>query len=290
MDFKEHAAAGKLCASVALLLSCATAVRTAEERRPKVALCFFGLVKNTTELDIRNYRAAIVEPLQAAGFDVEGFLHTYRMHSFGNKRNREAVTQLRTNESIAMWRTLVPFRSVQVTDPVVADARFCPISKYLQHGDPWPTNPVVSLMYFLRQQYSLWSVTQELAAHRSEFAAAIYLRPDVRFLDKLDMRTFQQIVNSNRRAIATPNWQVWRGVNDRFAFGKTTDMIVYGERMLELDEYVKRSMPHAEEYLRDYLRSKKIETIGISTRFQRVRADGHAEENDSALGDPSFQY
>src|SRR3546814_1478362 len=88
-------------------------------------------------------------------------------------------------------------------------------------------------MYFLRQQYSLWTVTQAFKEHKDEYAAAIYLRPDVRFLDKLDVNALSQIVNGNSRTIATPSWHTWHGVNDRFAMGKPADMVTYGERSEE---------------------------------------------------------
>src|SRR5690554_4322399 len=111
------------CVTLCLLL---LVTSTQASDKPKVALCFFGLVKNTSDADIRNYRAAIFEPLQASGYEVEGFFHTYRMKSVGNRRNGEMGAQLRTDESIALWQTLVPFRAINVTDPMLADAHFCP--------------------------------------------------------------------------------------------------------------------------------------------------------------------
>src|SRR3546814_18877936 len=107
-------------------------------------------------------------------------------------------------------------------------------------------------MYFLRQQYSLWTVTQAFKEHKDEYAAAIYLRPDVRFLDKLDVNALSQIVNGNARTIATPSWHTWHGVNDRFAMGKPADMFTYEERRLGMDEYVKHKVEHSERYLKDY--------------------------------------
>lgn len=279
-----------LAAVVATLVCCvALAAAAAAEQRRKVALCFFGLVKNTTELDMANYESAIIKPLRKAGYDVEGFMHTYKLSMYGNKRNNEAATGLRTAESIEMWRSLIPFRAVDVTEPDVADRAFCPMSRFFAHGDPWMDNPVVSVVYFLRQQYSLWRVTRALRKHDNDFVGAIYLRPDVRFLDELQVDVFDRLVHTSTRAIAVPVWHSWHGFNDRLAFGKTADMIVYGQRMTKLADYTKNAPPHAERFLHAYLNESGIAVEGLWMRFQRVRTDGSIEDADKELEKQDFR-
>lgn len=270
-------------------LLCCVALAAAAEQRPKIALCFFGLVKNTTSADLANYKSMVVKPLNKAGYDVEGFMHTYKLSVYGNKRNNEATTGLRTAESIELWRSLIPFREVDVTEPDVADQSFCPMSRFFAHGDPWSDNPVVSVVYFLRQQYSLWRVTRALRKHQRDFVGAVYLRPDVRFLDELQVDVLERLLHSSARTIAVPVWHSWYGANDRFAFGKTADMIVYGERMTKLAEYTKHEQPHAERYLHVYLNESGIAVEGLWMRFQRVRTDGSIEHADKRLEKLDFR-
>src|SRR3546814_2269135 len=73
------------------------------------------------------------------------------------------------------------------------------------------------------------------------------------------------------RVIAAPVWHHWGGVNDRLAFGRVDEMIVYGERMEQLADYAQIAAPHAERYLRAYLNGSSI------------RVEGRSEEHKAEL-------
>jgi hypothetical protein len=129
--------------------------------RPRVAICFFGLVKTVTpqQLDQRN----LFTPLRRAGYELRGFLHTYNFtsHKYSNPRNDEKEAVLDQGTSIAALKGVLPeLKSVRLDSPSSADYHFGDVKKFIVHGDPFPDNPVISYRYFLRQQYSLMKVTE----------------------------------------------------------------------------------------------------------------------------------
>jgi hypothetical protein len=63
-------------------------------------------------------------------------------------------------------------------------------------------------------------------------------------------------------------------------------MAAYGVRGDSLQRFVDAGeMPHAERFLKHYLKSQGIATVASRTKFQRVRADGHIDRRDIALAD-----
>jgi hypothetical protein len=256
-----------------------------EYSKARIALCFFGLVKNTSIEHVKNYKINIVQPLKDAGLEVGAFMHTYHVPHIANKRNGEN-DDIDLALALKTWKTLnLSFFHVKISETIDADSRY-PVDSFIHAGDPWPDNPKSSLTFYLRQIYSLLNVTSQLEKRKDEFVGAIYLRPDVRFLDALNVHLLCSIMNNrNRSVVALPSWESYGGANDRFAFGKTDDMISYGERGNELRHYVhvKKQPPHAETFLLHYLQSKNISILPISQRFQRIRANGKVEYRDANL-------
>ena len=56
--------------------------------------------------------------------------------------------------------------------------------------------------------------TSRKAAHAA-YDVVGYLRPDLLYLDDLDV---DRLFALHERAVLTPSWQTWHGMNDRFAF------------------------------------------------------------------------
>lgn len=250
----------------------------------RIALCFFGLVKNTSSEHVRNYQMNIIQPLMDAGLEVGAFMHTYHVPHIANKRNGEN-DDIDLISALKVWKTLnLSFFDVQVSDTIDADSRY-PVDAYLHAGDPWPDNPRSTLTFYLRQIYSLLNVTSRFEKRKDEFHGAIYLRPDVRFLDALNVSLLCSVLINKGSFVALPSWHSFDGANDRFAFGKTDNMISYGQRGNEVKHYVhsKNRPPHAERYLLHYLQSKNISILPISLRFQRIRANGKVDFRDANL-------
>lgn len=258
-------------------------------KQEAVAICFFGQVKNITPKQASNFVHQILEPLAKVYGQIDIYLHTYNMKEFTNPRNGEfdvpidvggAIYTLMTTAINTGVGAKVCVRRLKVSHPGKADRSFRDVRHYLQNGDPWQ-NQGVSMLYFLRQLYSLDQVTklwEAEAVATSEltrtYDAIVYTRPDLHYFDTLPVDW-----KLSDRTIYTPWFDQWGGLNDRFAIGVPTVMQAYGHRMHMVDYFLERhsgSMLWAEPFLHDVVIRLWGFTHGRTEnfRFTRVRANG----------------
>lgn len=136
--------------------------RTPHTKKKHIAIGFFGLVKSIDPEQLLSYEEAIFRPLREAGYTLHGFLHSFSMEEFRNPANRgEERARFNQSTSIEQLRSVLPeLTEVWLDNPRDADAFFGPPTDYLANGEPWPFNPVQSIFYYLRQQYSLIRLTE----------------------------------------------------------------------------------------------------------------------------------
>jgi hypothetical protein len=252
---------------------------TSNDEGDRVAVCFFGQVKHYEQV-AASQKKHVFDILQAANFSFDIFSHTYNQTDFRNPRNdveracKIDPTSLQNNLSL-------PNSNVHYDSPATAD-QLHNIQNLARHGDPWPNNPLLSILYFTRQLYSLKQVTQLWTPATHKYRFVLYLRPDMLFLSPLDLP--QNAPALNAATISTPDWHQYGGLNDRLAYGVPAAMAAYGTRGDSLKSYVDSGkMPHAETFLKHFLQSRGIATVGSRTKFQRVRADGHIDRRDVGL-------
>ena len=248
--------------------------------KPKVALCFFGLVKNynLTAASVEQY---VLAPLRKQGYDYDVYVHTYQQRLTSNPRNAESNAVVHPHSILKSF----PKAVIKKEPPEVAD-RQRPLTWYLQNGDPWPDNPRISMQNYVRQLYSLRQVTTLWWPKAQQYVYVIYLRPDVRFTTPLTL-------NPGLKAsqVVIPSFHNFNGCNDRFAYGRPVTMKLYGERWSWLPTYFsKHKAPlHAERYLALYLQAYGLEVVRIPLHFIRVRANGQENPSDRAAQTPSSQ-
>lgn len=249
----------------------------------RVAICFFGLVKNIDHVyaSIQKY---ILEPITRAGYAIDYYGHTYKIDRFTNPRNREANVPIHP-ESIRSRFTFKQFQMELPTDysNLEADLKLC-----LKYGDPWPENKTVSLQNHLLNLRSLYQVTQlwkTTAADTSSrcgptsgsaYKYVVYLRPDLRFVNPL------QLVPLSGKSLVVPSFHSYGGCNDRFAYGTPEAMIIYGERWAGISAYFAKHTRsiHAETFLRLHLQDAGVSVQTSSLRFQRIRANNQPNPGD----------
>jgi hypothetical protein len=245
-----------------------------------VCLVFFGLLKNVSPKAAANIWRYIIQPLDFAGFNVEAILVTHNASSFANPRNHEAddpIDQLQSIKNLKKYIMIRYFTTIEVED---SDRAFPPIDEFLTHGDPWPDNPRLSVVYFLRQLYSLKVATTAFQRLKDNYVGAVYLRPDLVYLDNIDTTLFKSFVaEPNQLALAVPSFH--GPLNDRFAFGNTKSMLLYGSRGDEIYKYSQTKQPHAETFLNDYAISHQISVTQVDFMCLRVRANGQVEGRDA---------
>jgi hypothetical protein len=241
---------------------------------PRLAVCFFGLVKNIDHV-YASIQRFILEPLTRHGYELDFYGHTYKMDRFTNPRNGEANVPIHP-ESIHKRFKFKQFTIESINDypHLNADLQLC-----LKYGDPWPENKLLSLKNHLLNLRSLYQVTQLWKSSASTYASVMYLRPDTRFLNHLE------VPNLSGKTLAVPAFHSYGGHNDRFAYGTPAAMIIYGERWAGMKVYFdrhKRSI-HSETFLQHHLRDNGVKVITLSIKFQRIRANGQPHPGDRHL-------
>jgi hypothetical protein len=141
---------------------------------------------------------------------------------------------------------------------------------YKTFADPWHSN-YETFDNHIRSLYSLNKVTQLYKEKKGDYDYVIYLRPDVLFLNKLDLRWLQSISD---KTLLAPDYHLDLPMNDRFCIAKPDTAVFYGSRYkLALDYSLKKSL-HSEWFLYEILKKNQIRVIDIPLRFRRVRATG----------------
>ena len=248
------------------------------EQRPACALVFFGQIKNVSPQQADAFVEKVLEPLLAAFPRVDVYFHSYKMSTMTNPRNGERNITIdvggSTNFFLSKLRSVpgVWLKGIMFSEPEDADDSFWSVDYYLERGDPWD-NKGVSMRNLLRQFYSLDRVTQLWWHRRHDYMAVVYTRPDLMF-----QTTLQFPMPIPDKAILTPTFDRFNGLNDRFAMGSPEVMMIYGQRMRWIEPYFKQFQKslHAESYL--LLVMQKMHQITpqfiVDFKFTRVRANG----------------
>lgn len=237
----------------------------------RVAVCFFGLVKNIDHV-YASIERCILNPLKQQGYEMDFYGHTYEMSHFTNPRNHEANVPIQPKSILKRFQfkqfTIEPTTSYSHLED---DVKLC-----LKYGDPWPENKVISLKNHLLNLRSLYQVTQLWKGVASAYKYVIYLRPDLRFLNSLAIR------NLTGMSLVVPAFHAFGGYNDRFAYGTPAAMIIYGERWSGMETYFSkhRRSIHAETFLRFHLQDHHVHVITAPIRFQRIRANNQPNPSD----------
>lgn len=240
----------------------------------RVALCFWGLCRST-DLVVQSFYENILQPLQEAGYEIDIYLHTYKLYrSYSNSRANETKIFLKnTNYKLLQPRLAL----VEDQDEVDKQLNF---TEYRKHGDPWEKDggeKWLTLNNHIRALWSLKQVTGLWQRSGIQYDTVLYLRPDVRFKTKLDITWIEAV---RKGTVFIPDFHVYFGSNDRFALGSPKDMATYGNRFDAALEYSQNRPLHAEAFLSDYMYSKGIQLQCVPFRFQRVRANGVVCEAD----------
>ena len=200
----------------------------------KVAVCFYGLtrsLKYTVPLIHKN----VFGPLRRHGVAYSAFLHTFTLSSaFTNPRSKEFNVTLDADE----WRLLAgELRGHEREDQAAFDASVDWPAYLLQGGD-YANDGFASVKNLVRQYHSLSRcigmverAAAQLAAPRLRaasaaggyFDAVLFLRPDLLYLEPIDMPALARSAASLQPAVVVPSWGWdWEagglGYNDRFAY------------------------------------------------------------------------
>ena len=125
-------------------------------------------------------------------------------------------------------------------------------------------------------------ITAHAQAHNITYDAILSLRPDTAMVRDIDLPENLAAIREDNHTLWLPNFQHWRGYNDRLAYGSLQAMSVYLERG-HLFRNAKGSFHVAERLVKHALDTQNI-TIKFSTaRVMRVRQDRMVAESKASM-------
>jgi len=234
----------------------------------KVALCFWGLTRSL-KYTHTSIQTNILDALKDAGIDYEIFMHTYKFESpYQNPRAGETNLSLDFEE----YKLLQPDH-IMVEDQDEIKKKIN-IYKYRSKPDPYDTDYICidNIICALYSKMQLGNMVQQSG---KTFDYVVYLRPDVRFLNKFDVQYLSWATNNT---ICIPNFALFPKFNDRFCITNNATYKIVGNMFHQLLEYSKHNVIHSEPFQHYTLTVfHQFYIRYIPVHFNRVRVNGKEE-------------
>lgn len=229
----------------------------------KVAFQFYGLTRSLRH-NYKSIKVNFFEVLEENNIDYDVYLHTYDL----KKKENTITLKSEKNENNKEWKILKPI-SYKIDNQEEFD-KTIRIKDYSKKGKPFPGKSQNTFMNLLRQLNSLKEVSKLWINSGIEYDAVISLRPDLRYLDKLDISVIYNSMK-NKNILYTPNWQRHYGLNDRFAVGSPQSISIYSSRIYSSKFFFNNINGNSELLLLYYCYMKKLKNRDLIIRALRIR-------------------
>lgn len=238
---------------------------------PRVAICFFGMIRNIA-LTLQSIRTNLTEPLQRE-HATEIFVHSLSVAQLTDARSMERNVSVRAEDALALTRRSETFEieSQALVDETYRFAAWRGFSGF----------PHASSVNAFRSKYSLHRVARLAVAYERRlgvrFDYVAFARPDTRIVGAVELLP-------NLSAVAVPGFHHWGGVNDRFALGPRDLMIhAYASQFAEMHRLRGGWARNTEAFLCEHLATHGVARVAmLPMRVIRVRANGRVVHRDVA--------
>ena len=236
----------------------------------KVAIAFWGLTRSLKYTILSIYEN-ILNILKKANIEYDIFIHTYNVFDkYTNNRASEKNINLNCNE----YLLLNPLRHIIDNQDIIINK--LKLQKYYSQPDPWSTN-YQTVNNFILAMYSKLKVTELIENEKKSYDYILFLRPDVRYLNRFDLNYFDYI---NDYTVCIPDFHLFSNFNDRFYLSTFKNGLLYGKLFYNMYKYSIKNKLHSETFHNYYIRIiYKFIILNIPIYFNRVRANG-LELND----------
>ena len=238
----------------------------------KIALGFWGITRSLS-YTIDSIHEKILNVLTDANIEYHIFMHTYHLNEYKNERNNEIAITVNNDE----YKLLNP-DFIQIHDHMETKQQLN-LTSYRSHKDPWNTN-YQTMDNFILAMYSKSLLTNMIQDTNITYDSVIYLRPDVKYMDKLNIQHLQYVTDTN---ICIPNFHIFGdyAFNDRFCICNMNTYKLYGNVFDKLLPLSKSMSLHSETIYGKLMREEyQLNVINIPFMFVRVRCDGRCEDDD----------
>ena len=267
-------------------------------KQTRIAIAFFGISRNL-QVTMPLFNKYMFNVLERNGILSDVFWHTVTKSSITNLHTMESNVALDRFDV----RQMNPCVFELADEGLVKEAEF---KKYINRKrldksgvntininkiyDPFQKHfhdNYESLKNMLCAFYSQQRLSQ-MISHRMQitnmsYDAILALRPDTGLiLKEIDLPQYLPKIRSGEsRGVWTPNFQMWKGLNDRFAYGDVASMLLYLNRGdIYKNELSKLTKRNGEQYLKKYLEFHGVDMHYTHVRLLRVRANGVVAKKD----------
>lgn len=239
----------------------------------KVALLFWGLTRGL-KYTLKSLNNMVIDPIKKE-YDIDIFIHTYIIPgqtTYSNPRHNVENCILDFEEYKLLNAKYVIIDNQEKIEKKIGLEQYRGQPDLFGNDYKSNDNHIISL-------YSQQEITKLFNKYKHNYKYVVYLRPDVTFLDKFNLKWFEEL-DKRDNTIIIPGWDCYdkwvkSNLNNRFAICKSNDAYKYGDILRKLHGYSLKKSIMAEEYLgyilRDYY---KMNIVKINFLFQRTLPDG----------------
>ena len=240
-----------------------------------VAICFFGLTRSL-QRTIDSIERNIFGVLRTHKIEYDVFVHTYDLNLLNNPRTEEVNCVLEPQSDLVLLKPTAFTISNQASFLATPEAR-----TFSRYRGKWKQD-VRTLQNLACQLHSLRTVTTLLQTYSDEhehaYRAVLYLRPDLRYAQPLELSALRKVLvasDEHRKLLITPTWQLWNGLNDRFAFCSLAAAPLYANRLEDVRTFYPSATIFGSEMLLLFAAFRHgLELDFLKMRAIRVRAHG----------------
>jgi len=239
----------------------------------RIFLGFFGITRSLRHT-IGSITKHIFEPLQQAGFAPARYGHFHLPDGIFNRRSGEFGLAIDREEA-----ALLELQGCQLDQqhPALIAETLAIAHRY---PDPYGDNysSAANLCFQLRSLHELWNLIEPQITEQDW---VVFLRPDLLYLDRLDLPNIVAGLSRQNADLAVPAWQPWGGLNDRFAIANARAAQIYATRITRVEAATKKiGALHAETLLAFTVGAQRLRVGRLQQRALRIRANGKPAQND----------
>lgn len=232
----------------------------------KIAVCFFGQVKNYTSEMFNSFNLNIINQILSISNKLDYYIITFNNKRIFNPRNKEDH-EINYMSIFDYFK----FKSYEILDVESEEIKKVDeLSKKMieQFGCVWKSEQGISTTFGIRQLYCLEKIHLLIDKDYDKY---IFVRPDVLFVNRMPIGFVDSEFD-----ITVPSFHSAGGYNDRMAALNNVGIKVYCSRYQEIQKRIEKY--HSEYFLKKICDKNNIKVKKIDNfNFKRVRSDGRLE-------------
>ena len=237
----------------------------------KFCICFFGVISRSLDLTIKSINENIFNVLSNKNIKTDLYVHDMQVTNFISTRAKENT--IITDKSNLLNTLNCDNLFYDKTNQKEFDNNFN-WEKTIKYG--YMENNYNAHKNAIRSLYSIKKVTEMWQKKNNKYDYYIYLRPDLLYINKLDIKMIlNTLIHSN--SLGTPYWQKWKGgFNDRIYMGPKHIIHFFGNRFDYIEDYIitTKTYYHPEKFMKYIALKNNIKHININLEGNRVRSNG----------------